>query len=85
MERKPRPRGPRIPHLTSVARCGVEIGKLYRLMRRGGLDTLEGLRMCQCSLGLKAGLEQSEVEKRLDEIEAFVSKQAAQSNIRGAA
>ena len=80
--RKPRPRGPKIAKLTSVARVGVEIGKLYRLMRRGELDTIEGLRMTQCLLRLKACLEQSEVERRLDEIEACVAASAAPSAIR---
>jgi hypothetical protein len=75
-EREPRPRGPRIARLTSVARCGVEIGKLYRLMRRGELETIEGLRMTHALLGLKACLEQSEVERRLDAIEQHVTAQA---------
>jgi hypothetical protein len=79
---KARLRGPKIAKLTSVARCGIEIGKLYRLMRRGELDTLEGLRMCQVLLGVKACLEQAEVENRLDAIEAAVAANAAQPNIR---
>jgi len=42
--------------------CGVEIGKLYRLMRRGDLDTIEGVRMTQVLLGLKQCLEYSNIE-----------------------
>jgi hypothetical protein len=73
METKKRIRGPKIPRRTSVARCGVEIGKLYRLMRRGELSTSDGLRMVNALLGLKACLESSEIEKRLELIEIAVA------------
>jgi hypothetical protein len=46
-------------------------------MRRGELETIEGLRMTHVLLGLKACLEQSEVERRLDAIEQHVTAQAA--------
>ena len=73
-----RTRGPKICKLTSVAMCGVEIGKLYRLMRRGDLDTIEGVRMTQVLLGLKQCLEYSEIEKRILELEAALAAQAEQ-------
>jgi hypothetical protein len=72
METKKRIRGPKIPRLTSVARCGAEIGKLYRLMRRGELDTADGQRMTNCLLALKACLETTEIERKIAEIEAAV-------------
>jgi hypothetical protein len=77
MERRPRVRGPKIAKLTSVARCGVEIGKLYRLMRRGELSTSDGLRMTNCLLGLKACLESSEIERRLESIEKALNCEPA--------
>jgi hypothetical protein len=73
METKKRVRGPKIAKLTSVARCGVEIGKLYRLMRRGDLGTCDGLRMVQALLGLKACLETSEIERQVAEIKAALA------------
>jgi hypothetical protein len=72
-EIKARLRGPKISKLTSVARVGIEIGRVYRHVRRGELDSLEGLRMCQQLLALKACLETAEFEKRLDAIEAAIS------------
>ena len=70
LDLKPRTRGPKIGKLTSVAMCGVEIGRLYRQMRRGDLDTIEGVRMTQVLLGMKACLEYSDIEKRMAELEA---------------
>jgi hypothetical protein len=81
MERRPRVRGPKIGRLTSVAMCGVEIGKLYRLMRRGELDTIEGVRMTQVLLGVKACLEYSNIEQRIAELEAQLAAQAEQQPV----
>ena len=58
--------------------CGVEIGKLYRLMRRGDLDTIEGVRMTQVLLGLKQCLEYSDIEQRMLALEAALANQADQ-------
>ena len=52
---------------------GVEIGKLYRLMRRGDLDTIEGVRMTQVLLGLKQCLEYSDIEQRMLALEAALT------------
>ena len=70
-----RERGPKIPRLTSVARCGAEIGKLYRLMRRGELNTADGKRMCDCLLALKLCLETTEIEAKIAALEAAVGQQ----------
>jgi len=64
--------GIKIPKLTSVARVGAEIGKLYRLMRREELNTPDGKRMVETLLALKACLEVSEIEARLQRIEESV-------------
>ena len=77
-ELKPRTRGPKIGKLTSVAMCGVEIGRLYRQMRRGELDTIEGVRMTQVLLGVKACLEYSNIKARILELEAQLANQAEQ-------
>jgi len=52
---------------------GVEIGRLYRLARRGEIDTLVAFRLAQILLGLKACLESSEFERRVAELEAAVA------------
>jgi hypothetical protein len=75
METKKRQRGLRIPKLTSVARCGAEIGKLYRLMRNEKLSTADGKRMCDCLLALKECLETTEIERKIAELEAAIAAQ----------
>ena len=64
----------RIGRLTSVGRVGIEIGRLYRLARRGEIETLEAFRLAQVLLGLKACLESSEFERRVAELEAAVAQ-----------
>jgi hypothetical protein len=74
-ERPVRIRGPKIPRLTSVARIGAEIGKLYRLMRRDELNTADGKRMAEVLTMMKACLETSEIERKIAELEAAVAQQ----------
>jgi hypothetical protein len=72
MQATPRKRRPKICRLTSVARCGVEIGKLYRLMRYGEITTSDGKRMVESLLAMKSCLEVSDLETRLKAIEAAI-------------
>jgi hypothetical protein len=44
-------------------------------MRRGELDTIEGVRMTQVLLGVKACLEYSNIEQRILELEAALANQ----------
>ena len=44
---------------------GVEIGRLYRLARRGEIETIEAYRLAQVLQVLKACLETTEIEQRL--------------------
>ena len=62
----------RIGRLTSVGMVGIEIGRLYRLARRGEIETIEAYRLAQVLQVLKACLETTEIEQRLAEIEAAV-------------
>ncbi len=64
----------RIGRLTSVGRVGIEIGRLYRLARRGEIDTLEAFRLAQVLLGLKSCLESSEFERRVAELETAIAQ-----------
>ena len=54
---EPKKRRPRIGRLTSTARVGCEIGRLYRAMRCGELSTTDGYRMLQALIALKSCLE----------------------------
>lgn len=58
--------------MTSVGMVGIEIGRLYRLARRGEIETIEAYRLAQVLQVLKACLETTEIEQRLAEIEAAV-------------
>jgi len=50
-------------------------------MRRGELDTIEGVRMTQVLLGVKACLEYSNIEQRIAELEAALAAQAEQQPV----
>jgi hypothetical protein len=63
----------RIGRLTSVGRVGIEIARLYRCARRGEIETIEAYRLASVLSVLKSCLEASEVERRLEELEAAVS------------
>jgi hypothetical protein len=73
-------RGVRIGKLTSVARIGAEIGRIYRHMRREELNTADGKRMAEVLLGMKACLETSEIERKIAELEALILAQQ-QANV----
>jgi hypothetical protein len=63
-------RGPSIGRLDSLGRIAIEIGRLYRHARRKELDTIEAYRLVSV-LGVMAKcLEQSQLEQRLNDIEA---------------
>jgi hypothetical protein len=51
-----------IGRLTSVGRVGIEIGRIYRLCRRGELESQLGMRLVQILLGLKSCLETAGME-----------------------
>ena len=68
---------PQIVRLTSVARVGVELGKIYRAMRCRTMPIADGVRMATVLLGLKACLETSEIERRIEEVEALIAARLA--------
>ena len=59
----------RIGRLTSVARVGAEIGRVYRAARLGKIRTEEGVRLVTMLNGLKCCLESAEFEQRLAMLE----------------
>lgn len=66
-EREIKRRGPKICRLTR--RVGNEVGRIYRAMRQGKIETVDGWRMVQALLAMKSCLETAEIEKRLAAIE----------------
>jgi hypothetical protein len=64
----------RIGRLTSVGRGGIEIARLYRCARRGEIETIEAYRLASVLSVLKSCLEASEVERRLADLEAAISR-----------
>jgi hypothetical protein len=52
---------------------GIEIGRIYRKVRRNEIKSADGMRMVQMLLGLKFCLETSEIEKQIAEIKAVLS------------
>jgi len=73
MEKEIRRRGPRIPRLTSVARVGHEIGRIYRAMRCEKIPTADGKRIADVLLAMKACLESTEIERRLELLEQAIA------------
>jgi hypothetical protein len=59
----------RIPRLNSVGRVGAEIALIYRWARTEKMTSIEAHRLTQVLLGLKACLETSEIEKRMELLE----------------
>jgi hypothetical protein len=58
-----------------------ELGKLYRQVRRGDVDALEGSRMAQILSALRQCLEASELEARLAKLEQQETPEAAYSHV----
>ena len=73
-------RGPRIGRLTSVARIGEEIGRIYRHMRNEQLNTADGKRMAEVLLAMKSCMETSLIEEKIAALEALILAQQ-QANV----
>jgi hypothetical protein len=59
----------RIGRLDTIGGTIKEMGCVYREMRRGELDTLEGKRLVDALTAIRQGLEITDIEKRLIELE----------------
>jgi hypothetical protein len=68
----------RIGKITSVARIGAELGRLFRGVRLGTIDSTEAVRMTTILLGMKQCMETAEFEERIAAIEASVAARANQ-------
>lgn len=67
-----RERGPKIGKLTSIARMGEEVGRVYRGMRRGEIDPQTGTALVKALLAKKTFTEAVTFEQRLDAIEEHI-------------
>lgn len=72
----------RIGRLTSVARVGAEIGRVYRAARLGKIRTDEGVRLVTMLNGLKSCLESAEFESRLQMIEKALERDSEPASLR---
>lgn len=63
----------RIGRLTSVGRVAIELGRLYRQARRGDVTTQDAARLATILAAMRQCLEASELERRIDEMEAALT------------
>lgn len=70
----PRKKTLRVHSLTTLQNVGIEMARTYRAMKRKEIPTADGYRMVMALAALKACLESSELEKRLADLEASVSR-----------
>lgn len=61
----------RIGRLDTVGYVACEIARVYRAMRRGEIEMANGERLARVLTMLRQGLEISDIEKRLAELEAL--------------
>ncbi len=62
-------RPPRVGRLDTVGGVVAELGKIYRAARRGDIDTQDVTRLAYVLSQIRAAIESSEIERRLDELE----------------
>jgi hypothetical protein len=82
MESKLRKRRMKIGRLTSVGRVAIELGRLYRQARYGEVETIEAYRLASVLSAMAKCLEQSEMERRLDEIETAINQRPPQPDLK---
>ncbi len=61
---------PRIGRLNTVGGVVTELGRIYRQARRGELDVGDATRLASILREIRCALEASEIERRLDALEA---------------
>jgi hypothetical protein len=62
-----------IGRLTTVGQVCVELGRLYRLARRGELPISDASRLSTILVAMRQCLEASDMEKRIIEMEALLA------------
>ncbi len=60
----------RIGRLNTVGGVVTELGRIYRQARRGELDVGDATRLASILREIRCALEASEIERRLDALEA---------------
>jgi hypothetical protein len=75
----------RVGKLTNATMVSIEIARIYRQCRRGEMDTTEGYRYANILAILQKCLEQSNLEQRIQELEAALANQAETQQFRRAA
>ena len=74
----------RIGPLDTVGGVVTELGKVYRLARRGELDFADAKALTYCLREIRCALEAGDVERRLEALEAldFANARGAWANSR---
>jgi hypothetical protein len=77
-ENKPMGTNPqiRVGRLRTVGEIVHELSRLYRAVRRGDVETLEGFRMASILGIMRQCLEGSDAEKRLAELESVLAERS---------
>ena len=65
----PRKRAQRVGRLDTVGRIVSEMGRLYRQARRGEINSSDASRLASILALMRQGLEASDLERRLAELE----------------
>ena len=65
--------------LRTVQNVGIEMANVYRRMKRGEVESSDGYRLVMVLAALQKNLEIVEVEKRLDELEAYINNRPDRS------
>ena len=61
----------RVARLDTIGRVVSELGKVYRLARRGELDLNDAKSLVYCLREIRCALESGDLERRLDALEAL--------------
>ena len=61
----------RVARLDTIGRVVSELGKVYRLARRGELDLNDAKSLVYCLREIRCALESGDVERRLEALEAL--------------
>ena len=59
--------------LRTIQNVGIEMANVYRRMKREEIDSSDGYRLVMVLAALQKNLEIVQVEKRLDELEAYIN------------
>ncbi len=78
-------KGIRIGRLDSVGRVIGEMGRVYRHMRRGEVDTLDGSRLVNVLTAMRQAMQEEEFERRIRALEEHDATNARDATVTAGA